>query len=136
MGFTVPSVADSPDSTLLERPLRSTQTGQNSIAPENSLPQLGQVRCGSALIFPPALLRQSQRTAIPISADWCENSQQGFWQHCRSLARVIAYSVTIPREIASRNKIPAARVSRHPALLNELRNYCNPKDKTAGRLGI
>jgi hypothetical protein len=32
------------------RPLRSTQTGQNSIAPENSLPQLGQVRWVSAFM--------------------------------------------------------------------------------------
>jgi len=31
-------------------PLRSMQTGQISIAPENSLPQLGQVRCGSVLM--------------------------------------------------------------------------------------
>jgi hypothetical protein len=30
--------------------LRSTQTGQNSIAPENSLPQLGQVRWGSVFM--------------------------------------------------------------------------------------
>jgi hypothetical protein len=35
---------DSPDSTPPARALRSMQTGQNSIAPENSLPQLGQVR--------------------------------------------------------------------------------------------
>src|SRR6476660_2806738 len=32
------------------RASRSMQTGQNSIAPENSLPQLGQVRLGSVLM--------------------------------------------------------------------------------------
>jgi hypothetical protein len=38
------------------------QTGQNSIAPENSFPQLGQVRCGSALtIF---LTAHSQQTIL------------------------------------------------------------------------
>jgi hypothetical protein len=55
------------------------QTGQNSIAPENLFPQLGQVRLGSALMFLTALQPQSHRTAIPLSAGCCENSQQGFW---------------------------------------------------------
>jgi hypothetical protein len=35
--------------------MRSMQTGQNSIAPENSLPQLGQARWGSALMALTAL---------------------------------------------------------------------------------
>jgi hypothetical protein len=49
--LTVSSEAeDSPDSTPPARPLRSMQTGQNSIAPETSLPQLGQVRWGSVLM--------------------------------------------------------------------------------------
>jgi hypothetical protein len=40
--------------------LRSMQTGQNSIAPENSLPQLGQVRWGSVVtIYPPVLSPRS-----------------------------------------------------------------------------
>jgi len=41
---------DSPDSTPPARPLRSMQTGQNSIAPENWFPQLGQIRWGSVLM--------------------------------------------------------------------------------------
>src|SRR5262249_1677539 len=41
---------DSPDSTSPVRPLRSMQTGQNSNAPEYSLPQLGQVRRSSAFM--------------------------------------------------------------------------------------
>jgi hypothetical protein len=45
------SETDSPDSTPPGRALRSMQTGHNSIAPGNSLPQLGQVRWGSVLIF-------------------------------------------------------------------------------------
>src|SRR4029077_2471969 len=41
---------DSPHANPSAKALRSAQTGQNSIAPENSLPQLGQVRWGSALM--------------------------------------------------------------------------------------
>jgi type I restriction enzyme S subunit len=41
---------DSPDSTPPARALRSRQTGQNSAAPESSLPQLGQVRWVFVLI--------------------------------------------------------------------------------------
>ena len=44
------SETDSPDSTPPGRALRSMQTGQNCIAPENSLPQLGQVRLRSVLM--------------------------------------------------------------------------------------
>ena len=43
-GLSVSAVEDSPDSTPPASALRSMQTGQNSIAPENSFPQLGQVR--------------------------------------------------------------------------------------------
>src|SRR4029077_6566217 len=50
-GSNVSSEAeDPPDSTPPARPLRSMQTGQNCIAPENSLPQLGQVRWGSVFM--------------------------------------------------------------------------------------
>ena len=51
---------DSPDSTPPARALRSMQTGQNSIAPENSLPQLGQVRWGSVLMDLTALRMRSE----------------------------------------------------------------------------
>jgi hypothetical protein len=43
-------VKGSPDSFPSARALRSMQTGQNSIAPESSLPQLGQVRWGCVFI--------------------------------------------------------------------------------------
>src|ERR1700751_6084346 len=49
MGLSVSPDEGSPDSTPPARALRSMQTGQNSIPPENSLPQLGQVRWGSVL---------------------------------------------------------------------------------------
>jgi len=47
------------------------QTGQNSIAPENSLPQLGQVRWGSVfmdLTRPSEAIKASQRAWILPSA--------------------------------------------------------------------
>src|SRR6516164_8955804 len=47
VGLTVSCKEDSPDSTPPARPLRSMQTGQNSSVPENSLPQLRQVRWGT-----------------------------------------------------------------------------------------
>jgi len=50
------------------------QTGQNSIAPENSLPQLGQVRWGSVFMGLTALQPQSEPKAAPPSAEQCESS--------------------------------------------------------------
>jgi hypothetical protein len=52
------------------------QTGQNSIAPENSLPQLGQVRWGSVLM----VLTVLQPQTTPRSTEWREIGQHGFWQ--------------------------------------------------------
>ena len=43
------------------------QTGQNSIAPENSLPQLGQVRWGPVLILPPVSRPQSETKRTPYA---------------------------------------------------------------------
>jgi hypothetical protein len=56
------------------------QTGQNSIAPENSLPQLGQVRWGSVLMDLTVLQPQSEPKTTPRSAQWCEIGQHGTWQ--------------------------------------------------------
>src|SRR6478735_8166722 len=61
---------DSPDSTPPARPLRSMHTGQNSIAPETSLPQLGQVRWGSVLMDYPSFGRNPEPTSRSI--EWCE----------------------------------------------------------------
>ena len=71
-----PQKEDSPDSTPPARPLRSMQTGQNSIAPENSLPQLGQVRWGSVLMDLTVLRPQSEPKATPRSIEWCEIVQR------------------------------------------------------------
>jgi hypothetical protein len=50
--------------------------GQNSIAPESSLPQLGQVRWGSVFMGLPALQPQSELKATPRSTEWCEIVQR------------------------------------------------------------
>ena len=68
-------------------------------------------------MFLSALQLQFQRKVIPLSADWCENSQQAFWYSVASVARVNACSVTIAREIASRNKIPAGTLLQRPVLI-------------------
>ncbi len=52
------------------------QTGQNSTDPENSLPQLGQVRRGSAFMDLSAVQPQSEPKATPSSNEWCEIGQR------------------------------------------------------------
>jgi hypothetical protein len=55
-------------------------TGQNFIAPESSLPQLGQVRWGSVFMDLTALQPQSEQKAPPRSTEWCESSKHSAWQ--------------------------------------------------------
>ena len=55
-------------------------TGQNSIAPERSLPQVGQVLLGSVLMDLTALQPQRERKATPRSTEWCEIGQHGAWK--------------------------------------------------------
>jgi hypothetical protein len=71
-------------------------TGQNSIAPENSLPQLGQVRWGSMLMILTAL----QPAEKARSHERPETEQHGAWHICCPVARVIA-----PRETSALNRI-------------------------------
>jgi hypothetical protein len=54
-------------------------TGQNSIAPENSLPQLGQVRWGSLLIGLTALQPQHKPKTTQRSTEWREIDQHSAW---------------------------------------------------------
>ena len=97
---------DSPDSTPPARALRSMQTGQNSIAPENSLPQLGQVRWGSALMGLTAL----QAQATPCYTEWCKIGRP--LANCCPVPQAIACYVILPRQIRFRKKIPGAGVLR------------------------
>jgi hypothetical protein len=56
------------------------QTGQNSIAPESSLPQLGQVRWRFVLTALIALQPQPEPKATPRSTEWCESGQHSAWR--------------------------------------------------------
>jgi hypothetical protein len=55
------------------------QTGQNSIAPESSLPQFGQVRWGCVFMVLTALQPQPQPKATPRSTEWREIGQHRSW---------------------------------------------------------
>jgi hypothetical protein len=55
------------------------QTAQNSIAPENSLPQLGQVRWGFVIMALTTLQPQSEPKATPTSTEWCEIGLHSAW---------------------------------------------------------
>jgi hypothetical protein len=90
-------------------------TGQNSIVPESSLPQLGQVRWGSVIMALAALQSHPEPKATPRSTKWCEIGQQGFWHTIVPLHEQLL--VLLQREIALRNKIPAARVLRRLVLI-------------------
>jgi hypothetical protein len=56
------------------------QTGQNSITPESSLPQLGQVRWGSVRMGLTSLQRRPRSTARQRSTKRREIGQHGSWQ--------------------------------------------------------
>src|SRR6516165_12238607 len=98
----------SPDSTPPASPLRSMQTGQNSIAPENSLPQLGQVRWGSVLIFLTTLPRP-QPKAAPRSAERWNSHQHSSWRTVFLLHEHSSIASTVAHQIAFQNKFPVAR---------------------------
>jgi hypothetical protein len=104
--FNRSSKVDSPDTAVPGRALRSMHTGQNSIAPENSLPQLGQVRWRSALMGLTVLPRRlklrkehgfprqpaaaqlgnqvhgSEPLAIPSSTERCETRRRPLLASC------------------------------------------------------
>jgi hypothetical protein len=75
------------------RPLRSMHTGQNSIPPENSLPQLGQMRWGSALMLLIAVQSHPQPETTPLSTDWCEIGPAQPLAHCYPVPQTIGCSL-------------------------------------------
>src|SRR4029077_14466629 len=84
-------------------------TGQNSTAPENSLPQLGQVRWGSVLMALPALQPQPRPTATPRSHRVVRNRSAHRLALSYPVARAIACCVIVARQITFRNRISAAQ---------------------------
>ena len=115
--------------TLKSSTPRSMQTGQNSIAPENSLPQLGQVRWGSVLIFLTTSPRP-QPKASPRSAERCELGQHSSWRTVFPVARAIescAYTSASNRisehiSCGSRPVAPAAARSTPGMFRSEVRS--------------
>jgi hypothetical protein len=81
-------------------------TGQNSIPPENSLPQLGQVRWDSVFMDPTALQPQFERKPTARSTEWCKIGVHGTWQSCCPVPQTIACSFIVALQIKFRNKIP------------------------------
>jgi len=71
----------------------------------------------SAFMVLTALQPQSEPKATPRSTRWCEIGQHSAWHTLVPFARAIACSVTVAREIALRNKIPAAHVLRRLVLI-------------------
>jgi hypothetical protein len=92
-------------------------TGQNSIAPENSLPQLGQVRLGSVLMALPAVQPQPELKATPRSTERCEIGQHGSLANCCPVPQAIGCSFILARHIMFRNKIPTVGILRRPVLI-------------------
>jgi hypothetical protein len=85
------------------------QTGQNSIAPENSLPQLGQVRWGSVLMALISLQPRSEPKATPRFTEWGESGQYSAWQTDVPFHEQFANYLTLAHQITFRNKfLPAA----------------------------
>jgi hypothetical protein len=108
VGFTAPSKEDAPDSAAPGRALRSMQIGQNSIAPENLLPQLGQVRWGSALMLLIALQPQSEPNATPRSAEAARNRPGRSLTNCLSRSTSqLGVALILALQITFRNKIPS-----------------------------
>jgi hypothetical protein len=87
------------------------QTGQNSIAPENSLPQLEQVRWGSVLMDLDALQSQPELKTTPRSTEWWEIASTAPLVNCSPVPQAIACSFILVRQITFRNKIFIVYVS-------------------------
>ena len=108
------------------------QTGQNSIAPENSLPQLGQVRWGSVLIF--LTIPRPQPKTAPRSAERRELGQHSAWRTIFLFHEQSSVALTLAHQIAFQNKFPAARVPWHRRLREALRTRPNLKAEAKKRM--
>ena len=93
------------------------QTGQNSIASENSLPQPGQVRWGSVLMGLTALQPHSEPKATPRSTESCEIGPHGPWQTLVPFHKQLRVHLIVARQIRFRNKIPTVGVLRRSVFM-------------------
>src|SRR6516165_8871874 len=110
------------------------QTGQNSIAPENSLPQLGQVRLVSVLIVLDALQLQPQPTATPPSHRVVRNRPAWPLANCCPAAQAIACSFIVARQIRFRNKIATVWCPAASRVDNDLRRWGGSKLAAVNRV--
>jgi hypothetical protein len=95
------------------------QTGQNSIASESSLPQLGQARLSWGLMGPTALQRQSEPKGTPCSTEWWPARPLA---DCFSVPQtIVCSSFILAGQIRIRNKIPGAGVLWRPRVDNGLK---------------
>ena len=92
------------------------QTGQHSIVPENSLPQLGQMRLGSVLMALTALQPHSEAKATPYSHRAVRKRPAQSLVNCCPVAKAIGCCFILARQITFRNKIPTLGVLRRPGL--------------------
>jgi len=95
-------------------------TGQNSIAPESSLPQLGQLRLGSALTALTALPSHSEANATQQSHRAVRKRPAKRLANFCPVAQAIACPFILARQITFRNKIPALGVLRDRGLKTSL----------------
>jgi hypothetical protein len=79
-------------------------TGQNSIAPENSLPQLGQFRWNTVFMDLTAPKPQFEPKSRARSTEWCKISLHGPLQSCCPSSQTLVYSFIVGRQIKFRNK--------------------------------
>jgi hypothetical protein len=70
-------------------------TGQNSFAPENSLPQLAQVRWVSAFMDLTVLQPPFEPKPTARSTEWCKIGLHSPWQSWCPVPRAIALSIYI-----------------------------------------
>jgi hypothetical protein len=104
-------------------------TGQNSIAPEKSLPQLGQVRWGSVFMELTALQPQFERKPTARSSGRREIGQ--LLTNCCSVAQAIAYCIILSRQITFLNRIPTVGVLRAPLRWFETSSHKSPTFEVA-----
>src|SRR5271165_52461 len=97
--------------------------GQNSIASESSLPQLGQVRRGSVLIVLAALQPQPEPKATPRSTEWCESGQHSAWHSVVAFHKRMRY-ITALNHVSEQNSCRWCPVA--SGIANELRRCSGP----------
>jgi hypothetical protein len=103
------------------------QTGQNSIAPENSFPQLGQVRWHSVFTILTPLNRRPQPKVVPRCAGWCKI--------CQHSARGAAQQILREAEGYKEKRVLLAQ-GEAARFLSVLAEYEKAKEVTRERLHL